>query len=655
MLNTPDLLFENRILFLTEDPELIRSQIKGTALSAWQGVRLRDQISTDEITPGWVCFNYGDILGEYVFIALKHGPVGQNDVKDWRFQVVVSGKSKGCGSSRENAPLAEKYAGIRLVLAESFEKIYLQNCQNIGLLTSTDFGLIERIQKGEKISLSEFLTGADSITADIIRMGGLMEYSKARLEGKVLPPTIRTAGRPMTLVEKIIAAHGVDDPRRPRNGVPAVKPGDSLFVRTDIRFSHEYVTAMADAQYRQAFGPDASLRDPERVFVFEDHLIHLEKVMPEKQRQMGLLEKVRTLVREQRAFSEKHGIKLYSAEGSRGAEAICHNATVEDIVMPGQVVIGTDSHTCTAGCLGAFAFGVGATDMAAAWYCGEVRVRVPSSVRYVLRGTKPEGVSAKDVILHILSSEYAKNGQTVGKVLEFTGEGLRELSMDERATLTNMSVEGGAFTGIIAADEVTFEYLSRLRGIPQSELLSLRLESDPDAEYDAVFEIDLSTVSSMVAAPSDPRNGVPVASLKDEIPVDIAYGGSCTGGKESDMDMYARVLREALLEKRKVPDGVKFYIQFGSQRVKEYAERMGYMDIFEKAGVILINPGCGACINAGPGVSSNPDQITISAINRNFPGRSGPGKVYLASPLTVAASAVAGKIVQYTAGTLVRP
>jgi 3-isopropylmalate/(R)-2-methylmalate dehydratase large subunit len=171
------------------------------------------------------------------------------------------------------------------------------------------------------------------------------------------------------------------------------------------------------------------------------------------------------------------------------------------------------------------------------------------------------------------------------------------------------------------------------------------VKSDPDAEYIETFDIDLSQVPSMVATPGDPRNGVALSDVRDKVKIDIAYGGSCTGGKKSDMDMYAAVLRKADERGLRVAPGVKCYIQFGSQHIREYAEHEGYIALFERVGVEVINPSCGACINAGPGKSNDPNEVTVSAQNRNFPGRSGPGNVYLASPLTVVASAVAGYIV----------
>jgi 3-isopropylmalate/(R)-2-methylmalate dehydratase large subunit len=217
--------------------------------------------------------------------------------------------------------------------------------------------------------------------------------------------------------------------------------------------------------------------------------------------------------------------------------------------------------------------------------------------------------------------------------------------MDERATLTNMAVEAGGTTGVIEPDEVTLDYIVQTRDLDPEEIRKGFTFSDADAEYAAVFEINLDEIRPMVATPGDPRNGIPIDELPEEVRIDAAYGGSCTGGKMADMDMYAEVLANALASGKRVAEGVHLYIQFGSQKIKQYARRRGYIEIFEKAGAELIDPSCGACINAGPGASPNAETVTVSAQNRNFPGRSGPGKLYLASPYVVAASAIAGKIV----------
>src|SRR4026207_2483815 len=646
--------FTGRILFLTEDTSLIRRQLEAGDKAAEveqelaerllnDDLPLMSNISTDEITPGWVCFYYDETLGQYVYVGMRDAAVQKDEVKNGKFAVVVSGLSKGCGSSRETAPYAEQAAGIQLVLAQSIEKIYGQNSQNIGLLTSTDFGLIERIRRGEEIPLAEFTTGLDPISKSIVEHGGLFNYNKARLAGEVSPPPLETKARPMTIVEKIIARHAFV--RAGKIGVEAVKPGDALFAVADVRFSHEYVTPMAESLFKQALGADARVSSPESVFAFRDHLTFLGRVMSPKHREMGLLERAEGLATTQENFTSQQRIKLYGENPQGGSEAICHNAVVEDLALPGQIVIGTDSHTCMAGVLGCFAFGVGSTDMANAWYTKDIRIRVPETVRYVLKGKKRDDVAAKDVMLVILATEYMKTSKGIGKVLEFAGEDLRHWPMDERATLTNMAVEAGGTTGIIEPDEVTLDYIVRTRDLDPEEVRKGFTFSDADAEYAAVFEIDLDEIGPMVATPGDPRNGVPIDELEGEVRIDAAYGGSCTGGKMADMDMYAHVLENALAHGKRVKEGVHLYIQFGSQKIKQYARQRGYIDIFERAGAELIDPSCGACINAGPGASPSAETVTVSAQNRNFPGRSGPGKLYLASPYVVAASAIAGKIV----------
>ena len=193
---------------------------------------------------------------------------------------------------------------------------------------------------------------------------------------------------------------------------------------------------------------------------------------------------------------------------------------------------------------------------------------------------------------------------------------------------------------------MTLEYIVRTRDLDADEVRKGFTFSDPDAEYAAVFEINLDEITPMVATPGDPRNGVSIDQLPEEVRIDAAYGGSCTGGKMADMDMYAEVLQNALVAGKRVAEGVHLYIQFGSQKIKQYARERGYVEIFERAGAELIDPSCGACINAGPGASPNAETVTVSAQNRNFPGRSGPGKLYLASPYVVAASAIEGKIVE---------
>jgi 3-isopropylmalate/(R)-2-methylmalate dehydratase large subunit len=651
-----------RILFLTEDPELIKRQLAGEDL-AWDtknpanNPKLRDDISTDEITPAHYCFYFDETLGEIPYLGLKCGdvtPIGRGDVKRGGFVCAVSGKRRGKGSSREQSPYAEMCAGIQVVIAENIERIYKQNCQNLGVLTSTNFSLIDQIRGGEEIPLSEFTAGEDEITRQVIEYGGLFPFNVARMQGKVFLPPIENAGegaratRVMTVAEKIFARHMID--QNGEVGVASVKPGDTGFAQADLRFSHEYVTPMAAIFFERYVGKDAKVNDASSIIFFRDHLTFLDEVISEEKKKIGLLDLATQLKLKQEDFAKKQGIKLHGElKDRKGSEGICHSIVLESYALPGQLNIGSDSHTPHVGAIGCVAFGIGTTDVFNGWITKDVRVKVPDSVKIVIRGKRNANATAKDFILKILSLDYVRSGKALAKVMEYAGEAIEELSVDERATMTNMAAEIGGFTGIVAPDKKAVDFLVERRGMDRAkaEAMIEGLHSDKDAQYAHVIELDAAEITPMVATPGDPGNGKYIRDLHTPVPVEIAYGGTCTAGKNEDMDMYAAVLADALRQGKRVAESVQFFIQFGSQETREYCLRKGYLDVFQKAGARVIEPSCGACINAGPGVSTRADQVVISAQNRNFPGRSGPGQMYLASPLTVAASAVAGYIVEY--------
>ncbi len=723
------LRFDGRVLLLVDDADLIRRQLNGEDLDLTPDLRekLRDQISTDEITPAYICYYFDETLGQFPYLGLRAGgeaPIERGSVKKGGFVCSVAGKRRGKGSSREQSPYAEMMAGIRVVVAENIERIYNENCQNLGILTSTDFSLIDRIRAGEEISLTEFTEGVDAITREIIEYGGLFEFNVARLQGRVripmlesqrlhvddgsdphdpeevkklrgasdhdagrvawspeeaaeettttsqpnnpTPPpagnghrTHRVGERPMTVAEKIFARNWVVDAAKSEYGVPWVKPGDSGFVRTDYRFSHEYVTPMAAIFFEEKLGPDAKVTDASTILMFRDHLTYLHEVMPKERVQLGLLDVARQLKDKQQGFAEKQGIKLYGERigAQLGSEAICHSKMLEEYAEPGQLIVGTDSHTPHSGAIGCIAFGVGTTAIFNSWITKDVRVNVPPSFRVIIRGKKPDHVTAKDFMLEILRHPYIKDGHAIGQIIEYAGPAVEALSIDERATMTNMAAEVGAFTGIVAPDGKAVDYLVAERGMDRAEAERLveGLHSDPDAEYVKTIELDASAIRPMVALPGDPGNGLYMDELADQpVLIDAAYAGSCTAGKKEDMDMYARVLKEAREQGLRVAEGVRMYIQCGSQEVKEYCRQQGYLDLFEEIGAEFIEPGCGACIAAGPGTSASPDEVTISSQNRNFPGRSGPGQLYLASPYAVAASAIAGHVTGWEPGKPIR-
>ena len=659
----PELVrLQGRILFLAADAALVRSQLEGQDLAWTPAIGLRDNISTDEITPAYICYYYDETLGDFPYLGLKCGeefPITRASVKRGGFVASVSGKRRGKGSSREQSPYAEMCAGIKLVIAENIERIYRENCQNLGVLTTTDFSIIERVQRGEAIPLTAFTQGEGEITRGIIEYGGLFNFNVARLQSKVILARPDTAPRPMTLGEKILARHWVVDPAQGKVGVPAVKPGDEGFVVTDIRFSHEYVTPMAAIFFEQLVGKDEQVSDPASILMFRDHLTFLPEAMTPERVKEGLLDVALQLEKKQRAFAAKQGIKLYGELrlGHHGSEAICHSKILEGHAEPGMVIIGSDSHTPHAGAVGCVAFGVGTTAIFNSWITKDVRLTVPETVKVVVRGSKPDNVTAKDFMLEVLRHPYVKSGQAIGKLVEYCGDAVESLSVDERATMTNMTAEVGGFTGYVAPDAKTVEYLVEYRGMSRAEAARrcAGLASDRDAEYCEVIELDAGAIRPMMALPGDPGNGQDIGTAAQRIRVDIAYAGSCTAGKKEDMDMYARVLAEAAERGARVAPWVRFYIQCGSQDVKRYCEERGYLELFQKVGATFLEPSCGACINAGPGVSKTRDEVTISAINRNFPGRSGPGQLYLANPYTVAASAITGYITEWQAGMALAP
>jgi 3-isopropylmalate/(R)-2-methylmalate dehydratase large subunit len=513
-----------------------------------------------------------------------------------------------------------------------------------------DHDVLRRLQRGESIPLDEFTKGYDAVTQLVIRQGGLFPFSKALAAGKVKLPKIDTPARPMTMAEKVLASHLVD------STVKHVKPGDPVVVKVDGGYSHEFTTAQVHQFLADEYGPGYAVKHPEKFAVFEDHLIYaswLPKMGP-------FLPKIQTLRDMQNEF-QRHTHVLSFAAKDGVSPGICHQVAREKMVEPGDFIQATDSHTCMGGGSNALTWGVGATEYAALVYAGFTIVEVPESIRFELKGKLRPGVTAKDVILHILAN-HAKREETLNRVMEFGGPGLASLSMDERATLTNMATECSARSGVCEADDETFRWIAARQKKDAAALAKRAVKPDSGAHYDGgVHAIDLSAIEPMVAhpgnpdkgIPSDPTNGANVREIGD-VKIDIAYGGSCTAGKEDDLDMYAAVMKDALAGGRRVAPNVKFFIQFGSQDVERYAKGKGYLDVFAKTGVTIIPPGCGACIGCGPGVSDTSEQVTVSAINRNFKGRSGPGKLWLASPLTVAASAIEGKIAAYAPGMFSR-
>jgi len=607
---------------------------------------LLDDINTDVMTPAWVCFDYDPAkIAENAYAGLLHEGrrvFESRALIDGGFEVIVSGHRKGTGSSRETAPQCEKWSGIKIVIAASFAPIHERNNINLGQLMG-DHDILKRLQNGESIDLHEFTEKYDPVTKLILEKGGIFPFAKELKSNKIKLPEVNKIPHPMTIAEKIISNKLISKDK----GRGYLKPGDAVLASVDGGYSHEFTTAQVHEFLKIEYGDNYSIPNPPKFAVFEDHLLYATGVP----RFGKFKDKIQTLRDLQNTFQKHTGVRDYSAVNGV-SPGICHQVAREEFIDVVDFIQATDSHTCMGGASNALTYGVGSTEYANLIHNQFAFVKVPESIRFNLVGRLDPGCTAKDVILHILW-KYAANSETLDRSMEFGGPGLSSLSMDERATLCNMATECSAKTGICDPDDLTIEWLMKRRqGLTREEIYNSFVFADKDAKYDGgIHDINLDDIQPMVAHPGDPDKGIPSdptngAYIKDlgVVNIDIAYAGSCTAGKDDDFAYYAKVTKAALDAGLKVADGVECYIQFGSKTVKDLSEKNGWTDMFEKAGIKLIDPGCGACIGAGPGVSDNDEQVSISAINRNFQGRSGPGKLYLASPLTVMASAFTGQI-----------
>ncbi|WP_246163368.1 3-isopropylmalate dehydratase large subunit [Brasilonema sennae] len=420
----------------------------------------------------------------------------------------------------------------------------------------------------------------------------------------------------MTLVEKLLAK---------ASGNSYVQPGEVVFAQVDLALSHDAVAAPVAKTFYKHYGEGAKLWDSQRVVLVADHFIQVNDIRPDN--------KAHLMYEQMVQFAHDQACHLFDIVSPGEAAGICHVLLPEKgFVRPGMIIAGTDSHTCTYGALGAFSTGVGTTDMANIYAMGDMWIRVPQTLVFELSGTLPPQISAKDIILFILG-QIGCAGAT-SKVMEFRGSILAQLPFDERLTLANMAIECGAMCGLIVPDDTTRNYVRSRSSQGFEEILA-----DPDAEYERVYQFDLSDLEPQVARPPKPDQVVPISQL-EEIPITKAFIGSCTGGKLYDLAQAAEVLQG-----RQIADKVNLFIVPASVEIREKAEALGYLEIFEQAGAQILKSGCGACINSGLGVLDK-EETGVYATNRNFKGRSGDptGKNYLASPRTVAISAVLGKI-----------
>ncbi|MCY4158314.1 MAG: 3-isopropylmalate dehydratase large subunit [Bacteroidetes bacterium] len=422
----------------------------------------------------------------------------------------------------------------------------------------------------------------------------------------------------MTITEKIIARHCDRD---------RVVPGESVWVEVDILMTHDVCGPPTIDIFKREFGEDAKVWDAEKLVILPDHYIFTQN--HHANRNVRLL----------RAFAEEHHLPHYYDVGSPRYKGVCHMALAEEgFNRPGSLLIGTDSHTCTSGAFGMFSTGVGNTDAALIMGTGKIWLRVPETMRFIFEGVLPPYLMAKDLILAVIG-DIGCDGATY-RAMEFDGESVYSLSMQERMTLTNMAIEAGGKNGIIAPDEITTEYV---RARTDHDFVCLY--GDETARYRSEYRYDVSTLEPVVAKPHRPDNRASVVEVEGTR-LDRAYIGSCTGGKFEDFEAAAQIIKgqEVVIDTYIVPATTEISESLQANTI----DGTTLWDVFENAGCKMGQASCGACLG-GPSDTfgrMQGDEVVISTTNRNFPGRMGSkqASVYLASPLTVAASALSGVI-----------
>ena len=626
-----------RVLYLTDDATLLRSQLGRIDLD-YAGQPLHYGVNTDLMISGAACtLGYtGDVLGPW-FLENFKDTVRNDDVRTGNFQVIVGGDAYGSGSSREVAVVAHQGAGIQLVVAKSFQRIFQENMVYGGMPFTTDLAVVERLKAGDDVDVRGFFDDLPPFFEQVAKGGGLLAYGLELLAGRIQPcyaTSVET--RPLNAVEKIIAQKVWRPGVAP--GIAAVAPGDQVLCHAGFRGVHEYTAGMVVALYKEAFG-DAPMKDRDLIAAFEDHFVLIDEPTVPANVKAARLEPARQLTREMVDACEAFGIRLHGPNRPFKA-GVCHRIVVEDYARPGTIVVLTDSHTPTAGVLNCFSFGVGSTAMAFAFRTGLIPVTVPKVVRIVVRGT-PKGVlSPKDLILHLIGDPYFREEQwrtspTDTCVMQFGGPALDSWSVDELSVLTNMTVEGGLMTGVVEPCQPIRDFLKLRRG---SDMASEMVYPDPGAVYERVIDIDLDTVPLTVATPGDSRNRITLADVGN-VAIHNVVIASCTGGSLADLRAAAEVLRG-----HRFAAGVRVTVTPSSADVTADAEREGLLAEFRALGAVVTPPGCGSCIGNGPGIPLA-GEVTASTTNRNFDRRMGSaGPVYLVSPAVAAASAITGKL-----------
>jgi 3-isopropylmalate/(R)-2-methylmalate dehydratase large subunit len=582
-------------------------------------------ISTDDIVPGFVLSESVErkFFGQYCFFNIDKNFV--KDCKKNKFNIIVASENFGCGSSREQAVYALKENNVVAVLAKSFADIFYRNClvNNLVAIKIKDPSIF-KVGKKVEIDLKKkliFYSGKKipfEISEDdlcIFLEGGLIGKVKKDIKEKrfskpqnYLKSKIK-ANFAQTIVEKIVSDHCKK----------ILKGGERIErLPVDILFLNEVIGPGTIKEFYENFGK-IKVFSKKNIFLVLDHNVPAPTV--------AVAEGIKMM----KNFAKDQKLKIYK-EG----DGIEHIVLAEDgYILPGEIVVGTDSHTCTNGAFNCLAFGIGTTEASFCLATGFVYdFTLPKTIRIEIFGKFKKGVFSKDLSL-FLARKFS-DGSALGKILEFGGPGLKNLSLDARATISNMSVEMGAKSAIFEPDEILENYLKKIKKFPFKFYFP-----DKNANYFSKIEIDLGEIEPQVAFPPKPSNSYPISKIKKTIKITDAFLGSCTNARYEDFLVASKIIKN-----RKVHPDVNFIVIPGSRKIYNKLLREGILKYFAEAGANIESPNCGLCFGKHMGVLASKARI-ISSSNRNFKGRMGSpeAEIYLASPATVVASAIAGKVV----------
>ena len=541
---------------------------------------LAKNVSTDEIYP----VKYSNLTSGFEQAALagfRTKTIKFGDLVSSNYNYLIMGENAGCGSAREHAAVCLYDAGIRVIYAPSFNAVFRRNLINCGCIPTTHLDEI-----GEESIILDSIPDLSVHEKKIIKNGGLLTAFEAFTEVRTQPGLI---SKGQTLVEKILS----------RTSKALCRAGDIVTVQPDLLFTYDVHIPLIIHALR-----GSAVLHP-NVLVFDDHF----GCNPIYDEILGMLDN----------FAANNPVKTYFIRDKVGG--ICHAVIMEHYAHPGQLIVGTDSHTATSGAKGALGLAVGATELTVAMKYGQLPISVPESIHISFQGKLSPDCAVKDVMLYLLGSNIVSHGYTRGRFLEFDVTGFDPALENQLPVLCNMATEAGAWGGI-----------------------AFSIESDPenrpdkDAGYFREEIIDLAQIKPAVAMPHHPTNYSTLASITQPIQIQKVYIGSCTGGQLNDIEIVAQNL-----ERRKVNESVKMFIQPASYLVYEEACNNGYIDVISKAGAIVLSPGCGGCIGQLPAaIGANENGVWNT--NRNFQGRTGSdhGNVFLSSTKTAVTAAING-------------